>query len=1098
MMSLFLLLVPALLCHVVVSGQTLQSPVPVEGEIEPSNTTSIDDLSFAGVRNENEDNSSVPENLSTDAVRSVTTTSDTFSSDVDNEETPERVDGIGKHRVPTLKSLIARVQQRVTTYPILYQGLKKGREGRDSLNDEEGMRGASGSRTWFEKNPKVTITVDAQGYPHRSGAKVRSRVTDHQQSNQGGDAVLAIGRSGNSGLFAEQHAPYTSRRTSNNQLPDSNGYSGYSGKNSMNSNDGAGERQRTRDYPAASDISLLFSKLSQIENELLGLKQTVLLQGSVHIRTSQRQEALIVNQIKLALQNSRTSTQILEKLNSCCGCTAPGKESADLAPDAPLSRRASMPDKTGTSFVSNGTESSKASSAIRNVTEVDDTLRESRSDVKETNGRQNQTFVVNATSERATSSGPSTMVRKVVDVPIEAMPSNTTPTTTLSKMAITSPTPISKANATSVVSTAKSHRENGEEVTDDKGNHEKQADEEKRILAKKLHDPGDEDSESDEEDESDEDSSDDDDNEEDENQSKYRRKEPHGADSDDDDEDDDESEKEEKEADDSDKTKMDRHGESDEKQRKLEKERNFEHTTNRSKSQDNEFYQTEKERKSETREAQRPTSLGKVTPLNEHPSQGQEFQPSTNASTEDDGNDERRDDIQDDEKNTGIMATSGNVVTLNGSVSDPADTHVAGLNSTRRIPEHFVNFPEDTTSNVSSGVSTESLHVILEMVSPAVTQTGVPNDGSSIVDNKTTHEPEIFDSSGRATGDRATVAEGQNAPKLNNVSNGTAKLEQDARQNKHARQESRLNASDIVSFVDGEETVSLETSAGEEEKNISETTAIVVELTFPTQNLIELADRGNTQPSQGGKESSVSRFLTKDGKASSGEQMLNNSRVADSAHAHTQNDEPKGKETVDADDDNDRKDRLSTPNERRTADEGSKYTSVSPREQISSRETTTTMTTKVLLGNGGVDVNGVRKDDAAQERDVGEGQNSLSGHERPAIAENDTATLDPDEGGDVNTTAEAAPQRVPADLASPVIPPATVVPPTIAYTSTDLQHLHTRDRTPVARTTSTPTTTVTIATTTTTSLAKPTTGKVSGSRAESGPSSHYDSEEPGE
>lgn len=197
MMSLFLLIVPALLCHVVVSGQTLQSPVPVEGEIEPSNTTSIDDLSFAGVRNENEDNSSVLENLSTDAVRSVTTTSDTFSSDVDNEETPERVDGIGKHRVPTLKSLIARVQQRVTTYPILYQGLKKGREGRDSLNqEEEGLRGASGSRTWFEKNPKVTITVDAQGYPHRSGAKVRSRVTDHQQSNQGGDAVLAIGRSG--------------------------------------------------------------------------------------------------------------------------------------------------------------------------------------------------------------------------------------------------------------------------------------------------------------------------------------------------------------------------------------------------------------------------------------------------------------------------------------------------------------------------------------------------------------------------------------------------------------------------------------------------------------------------------------------------------------------------------------------------------------------------------------------------------------------------------------------------------------------------------------------------------------------------------------
>ncbi|XP_025095079.1 bromodomain adjacent to zinc finger domain protein 2B-like [Pomacea canaliculata] len=563
MMSLFLLLVPALLCHVVVSGQTLQSPVPVEGEIEPSNTTSIDDLSFAGVRNENEDNSSVPENLSTDAVRSVTTTSDTFSSDVDNEETPERVDGIGKHRVPTLKSLIARVQQRVTTYPILYQGLKKGREGRDSLNEEEGLRGASGSRTWFEKNPKVTITVDAQGYPHRIGAKVRSRVTDHQQSNQGGDAVLAIGRSGNGGLFAEQHAPYTSSRTSNNQLPDSNGYSGYSGKNSMNSNYGAGARQRTRDYPAASDISLLFSKLSQIENELLGLKETVLLQGSVHIRTSQRLEALIVNQIKLALQNSRTSTQILEKLNSCCGCTAPGKESADLSPDSPLSRRASMPDQTGTSFVSNGTQPSNSSSAIRNVTEVDDTLRESRSDVKETNGRQNQTFVVNATSERATSSGPSTMVRKVVDVPIEAMPSNTTPTTTLSKMAVTSPTPISEATATSVVSTAKSHRENGEEVTDDERKPRKQADEE--ILAKKLHDPGDEDSESDEEDESDEDSSDDDDNEEDENQSKYRRKEPHGADSDDDDdEDDDDSDKEEKEADDSDKTKMDRHGESDE------------------------------------------------------------------------------------------------------------------------------------------------------------------------------------------------------------------------------------------------------------------------------------------------------------------------------------------------------------------------------------------------------------------------------------------------------------------------------------------------------------------------------------------------------
>ena len=76
--------------------------------------------------------------------------------------------------------------------------------------------------------------------------------------------------------------------------------------------------------PAAEALALLTQKLSKLDVDIARLKEAVLLQGAVHIKTSQRMEAMLLAQGKMAVKNDLDMRKVLKRLRRCCGCLSGG------------------------------------------------------------------------------------------------------------------------------------------------------------------------------------------------------------------------------------------------------------------------------------------------------------------------------------------------------------------------------------------------------------------------------------------------------------------------------------------------------------------------------------------------------------------------------------------------------------------------------------------------------------------------------------------------------------------------------------------------------------------------------------------------------
>ncbi|KAL8609831.1 hypothetical protein ACOMHN_020666 [Nucella lapillus] len=92
-----------------------------------------------------------------------------------------------------------------------------------------------------------------------------------------------------------------------------------------------GRHTRRSSSPSAEALAMLTQKLSKLQVEVGRLKEVVLLQGAVHIKTSERMEMMLLTQGKLAVKNNLDTSRVLKRVRRCCSCSLRGKRKRALA-----------------------------------------------------------------------------------------------------------------------------------------------------------------------------------------------------------------------------------------------------------------------------------------------------------------------------------------------------------------------------------------------------------------------------------------------------------------------------------------------------------------------------------------------------------------------------------------------------------------------------------------------------------------------------------------------------------------------------------------------------------------------------------------------
>ena len=246
-------------------------------------------------------------------------------------------------RAPRVSDLVARVKQREKRLRLLWRGTLGAAAVTGPFTTARIVHDRTSAQTDRDQASGVSDPVAGEGRDStRSGAEAPALATQGQRPERSEDEATpstdrsgprAAGTSHGGKITISIDAVKNPRRSRRRRmrmglfrpLKDQRDNVVFYPSRWTTSSQSNYARGRSRHAsPAAEALALLTQKLSKLDVDIARLKEAVLLQGAVHIKTSQRMEAMLLAQGKMAVKNDMDMRKVLKRLRRCCGCLSGG------------------------------------------------------------------------------------------------------------------------------------------------------------------------------------------------------------------------------------------------------------------------------------------------------------------------------------------------------------------------------------------------------------------------------------------------------------------------------------------------------------------------------------------------------------------------------------------------------------------------------------------------------------------------------------------------------------------------------------------------------------------------------------------------------